>query len=399
MGSAGGQARIPTADLIGGHTRAEIFASVLTGGPVSRTGLARRLGLAHSSVTRMLPPLLEGGYLRESESVSLGRGRPQRMLRVNPDKHTVVGVKIGPDRVAGVVTDMAAKVLARAEQPLEDCSPGPALSAAAALTGRLLDAAPDGAADRVLGLGVGVSGHVEPTVGTCRYSAMLGWRSVDVAGPLKAATGMPVVVNNDVNTLVVAERWFGQGRDVDDFAVVTVGPGIGCGLLLSGSLYTGATGMAGELGHLPIDPRGSLCGCGRRGCLEALASDGAVLDRIRIAGPFDCATITEAAALARDGSGAAGEAARAAFADAGTALGRGLAGLCNLLALQKIIIAGEGAAAYDLFGPAMTATLEEHAFSDAARDCLVRVHPVHDDMWARGAACLVVREAVRAPIS
>ena len=398
MGSAGSPARIPAADLIGGPTRAEIFASVLTAGPVSRTGLARRLGLAHSSVTRMLPPLLEGGYLRESESVSLGRGRPQRMLRVNPDRHSVVGVKIGPDRVSGVVTDLAARVLARAEQPLEDCTPGPVLSAAAALTGRLLDAAP-GAAERVLGLGVGVSGHIDPEAGACRYSAMLGWRAVDVAGPLSAATGLPVVVNNDVNTLVVAERWFGQGRDVDHFAVVTVGAGIGCGLLLGGALYTGATGMAGELGHLPVDPRGPVCGCGRRGCLEGLASDGAVLDRIRSAGPFDCPTIADAVALARDGSGAVGEAARSAFAEAGSALGRGLAGLCNLLALQKIIIAGEGAAAYDLFGPAMTAALEEHAFSDAARDCLVRVHPVHDDMWARGAACLVVREAVRAPVS
>lgn len=399
MGSAGGQARIPTADLIGEHTRAEIFASVLTAGPVSRTGLARRLGLAHSSVTRMLPPLLEGGYLRESESVSLGRGRPQRMLRVNPDKHTVVGVKIGPDRVSGVVTDMAARVLARAERPLEDCTPGPVLSAAAELAGRLLDAGPGGSADRVLGLGVGVSGHIDPEAGLCRYSAMLGWRAVDVAGPLSTATGMPVVVNNDVNTLVVAERWFGQGRDVDNFAVVTVGPGIGCGLLLGGSLYTGATGMAGELGHLPADPRGPVCGCGRRGCLEALASDDAVLGRIRAAGVRDCSAIVDAAALARDGSGAAGDAARSAFTEAGTALGRGLAGLCNLLALQKIIIAGEGAATYDLFGPAMTAALEEHAFSDAARDCLVQVHPVHDDMWARGAACLVVREAVRAPIS
>ncbi len=251
----------------------------------------------------------------------------------------------------------------------------------------------------MLGIGVGVSGHVDSAAGLCRYSALLDWVKVDVAGPLSDATGLMVAVNNDVNTLVVAERWFGQGRDTDSFAVVTVGAGVGCGLLLGGSLYSGATGMAGELGHLPMDPSGPMCGCGRRGCLEALASDRAVLRHLRDGGIEDCTTIADAADLARNDRTAAGSVARAAFAEAGTALGRGLAGLCNLLNLQKIIIAGEGAAAHDLFGPAMTKALAAHAFSEAARDCRVLVGPVQHHLWARGAACLVIREAVRAAIS
>ena len=389
--------RIPFSDLIGEQTRAEIFATVLTAGPISRTGLAQRLGLAPSSVTRMLPPLLEHDYLRETDAAPQGRGRPQRMLHVNPDKHIVVGIKIGPAQVSAVVTDMAAKVLARAELPIADRTPGTALSAAAELTRRLLTEAPE-AADRVLGIGVGVSGHVDSTAGICRYSALLDWQKVDVAGPLSAATGLPVVVNNDVNTLVVAERWFGEGRDVDSFAVVTVGPGIGCGLLLDGALYAGATGMAGELGHLPLDPTGPMCSCGRRGCLEALAGDRAVLRHIQDAG-VACDTIAQGVEIARHGSASPRAVAQAAFAEAGTALGRGLAGVCNLLNLQKIIIAGEGAVAYDLFGPSMSEALEAHAFSDAARDCAIHVDPVNHDLWARGAASLVIREAVRAPIS
>ncbi|MGA8114620.1 MAG: ROK family protein, partial [Actinocatenispora sp.] len=279
--------RIPVTDLIGEQTRAEIFATVLTAGPISRTGLAQRLGLAPSSVTRLLPPLLAHDFLREADAAPQGRGRPQRLLQVNADKHIVVGVKIGPAQVAAVVTDMAARVLARAEQPIDDCTPGTALAAAADLTRRLLAEAPE-AAERVLGIGVGVSGHVDTVAGVCRYSAILDWQDVDIAGPLSRATGLSVVANNDVNTLVVAERWFGAGRDVDSFAVVTVGPGIGCGLLLDGSLYSGASGMAGELGHLPVDPAGPMCGCGRRGCLEALASDRAVLRHIRDAGTADC---------------------------------------------------------------------------------------------------------------
>ncbi|WP_406465079.1 ROK family protein [Streptomyces sp. NBC_00111] len=389
--------KIRFSELVSEQTRAEIFATVLTAGPISRTQLAQRLGLVPSSVTRMLPPLLEHDYLRESDTAPNGRGRPQKMLHVNPDKHLVVGLKIGPAQVSGVVTDMAANVLARAEQPLDDCTPQTALSAAASLTGRLLAEAPD-ATDRVLGLGVGVSGHVDSAAGICRYSSLLDWNRVDVAGPLMEATGLPVVVNNDVNTLVVAERWFGEGRDTDSFAVVTVGPGIGCGLLLDGSLFSGATGLAGELGHLPLDPAGPMCSCGRRGCLEALAGDRAVLRHLRDAG-IACDTIAEAIALARGASGAANTVARSAFTEAGTALGRGMAGMCNLLNLQKIIIAGEGAVAYDLFGPAMTAALEAQAFSTAASDCDIHVDPVRHDLWARGAACLVIRDAVGAAIS
>jgi predicted NBD/HSP70 family sugar kinase len=389
---------IPFSDLVGERTRAEIFATVLTAGPLSRTQLAQRLGLVPSSVTRMLPPLLEHGYLRETDATPQGRGRPQKLLHVNPDKHVVVGIKIGPAQVSGVVTDMAANVLARAERPIDDRRPESVLPTAADLTSDLLADAPQ-AADKVLGLGVGVSGHVDSAAGVCRYSALLDWTKVDVAGPLSEATGLMVTVNNDVNTLVVAERWFGQGKDVDSFAVVTVGPGIGCGLLLDGGLYAGATGMAGELGHLPQDPTGPMCGCGRRGCLETLAGDRAVLRHLHDAGVTRVTTIAEAVALARGERSAARTVARAAFAEAGTALGRGLAGLCNLLNLEKIVIAGEGAVAHDLFGPAMTEAFQAYGFSDAARDCRIHVDPVTDDLWARGAACLVIREAVGAAIS
>jgi predicted NBD/HSP70 family sugar kinase len=156
--------------------------------------------------------------------------------------------------------------------------------------------------------------------------------------------------------------------------------------------------MAGELGHLPLDPIGPMCSCGRRGCLEALAGDRAVLRHIRDAG-IECADIATAVELARNGGASGRAVAHAAFAEAGTALGRALAGLCNLLNLRKIIIAGEGAVAFDLFGPAMTTALEAHTFSEAAHDCDIHVDPVHHDLWARGAASLVIRDAVQAPIS
>ena len=312
-------------------------------------------------------------------------------------------MKIAPSAVSGVVTDMGARVLARAEMQIDGCAPETALTAAGRLVRRLLAGIPQGAA-RTLGVGVGLGGHVDAVSGRCRYSGILGWREVDVAGPLAVATGLPVIVGNDVNALVVAQRWFGAGRAADTFALVTMGAGIGCGLLVGGALFTGTTGLAAEFGHIPIDPAGPACTCGRRGCLEALACSPAVLTRLRQVG-LPQPDIDTAAALARAGTGGPGapapdevRAARAAFAAAGDALGRGLATLCNLINPELVILAGEGVAVYDLMRTAVHDALSHHAFSTAAADCRVLIDPVDDDMWTRGAACLVLRATVRAPL-
>jgi predicted NBD/HSP70 family sugar kinase len=169
---------------------------------------------------------------------------------------------------------------------------------------------------------VGVGGHVDAAAGVCHSAVRLGWTDVDIAGPLSAATGLPVVVNNDVNALVIAERWFGEGRDVDSFAVVSVGRGVGGALMLHGVLHSGASGLAGEFGHLPIEPNGHECACGNRGCVEALASSDAVLRMFREAGGSPEADFDAVTELARSGAGAERQAARDAFAVAGDALGR-----------------------------------------------------------------------------
>jgi predicted NBD/HSP70 family sugar kinase len=363
-------------DPIGPRTRADVFAAILTAGPLSRVQVAQRLGLSQSTVTKVVNPLMEAGYLVEDAAAPAGAvGRPRRMLQVRKELRLVAGVKISPSKVTAVLTDLGAQVLARWEQPLVDHRVRTAVAATAEAVQRLVASVP-GAAERMLGVGVGLNGHV--------------------AGPLAEACGLPVAVSNDVNTLVVAAQWFGHGRDMESFAVVTVGPGVGCGLLLGGRPYLGRSGLAGEFGHLPLDPAGPVCSCGSVGCLEALASYDAVLRRLREAGLEDCEDIDQAVALARSGRGPDAKTALAAFAAAGEALGRGLAGLCNLLNLEKIVLTGEGATAQDLFGPALVAALREHAFSTAAADCELVVDAVTDDLWARGAACLVIRDAVGA---
>jgi len=371
-------------------TRAQLFAEVLTAGPLSRTQLAQRTGLSQSTVTKVVNPLIEAGFVAETGERGVGVGRPQRLLEVAAARHAVIGVKLAPGAVTGVLTDLRAQVLHTRERRLTaGHDPASAIAAAAAVVLDLL-AADRGAPDRLIGVGVGVGGHVEPGAGRVVHSGILGWDEVAVAAPLGAATGLPTVVGNDVDALAVAERWFGLGRDVDTFALVTVGPGIGCGLFLGGELFTGSTGLAGELGHIPVRAEGEECGCGRRGCLETVASDAAVLRAIERAGGVRPASIEEAVRLARAGDAAA----VAAFATMGEELGRALATLGNLVNPARIILAGERAEAFDLFGPSCERAWRAHSFSTAAQDCALTVDVTDDAQWARGAACLVIREAV-----
>ncbi len=301
---------------------------------MTRGQLAAWTGLDASTVTRSLRPLIDDDYLRESGTPGPGRGRPVQALSVNPARYMAVGIKVGPSTVSGVLTDLSATVLTRCSTALSSTEPAIVSAAVGEVVTSWLATSKSDRAD-VLGVGVGLSGHIDPQTGTCRLSAILGWRDVPVRQVLTDLVDLPVVVENNANTLALAEHWFGRGRGIRTFAVVTLGVGIGCGLVLGDRLHTGARGMGAERGHLPLDPQGRLCTCGARGCLEALAGDDAICE---LSG---CTSVEEAMQVASDGSGDAAVRAREAFRSAGDALGRGLAGLCNLTDPELVIIAGE----------------------------------------------------------
>ncbi len=192
-----------------------------------------------------------------------------------------------------------------------------------------------------------------------------------------------------MRALTVAEQWFGDGVGLSDFAVVTVGAGIGCGLVVHGRVVSGAHGVAGEIGHVPVDPDGPPCHCGNSGCLEAVAADAAILARVREVTGSDVAGTAEAVALAHRGD----EGARAVYARAGEAIGRGIATVANLLGPQRVIISGEGLAAYDLYARQIRDGFAAAAFGSAAR-CEVRTRPLPFEEWARGAAATAIQSFV-----
>ncbi|MDX3001370.1 ROK family transcriptional regulator [Kribbella solani] len=376
----------------------EVLTRILTQGPIPRVEIARRTGLSQAAVTKAVAPLIETGFVTDQAAPAegdnqVGIGRPVSPLTVVPSSVSVIGVKVTPTSLIGVTTDFTAGILNVRHEELDDTAPEAVIDQLAehvkALIGALKSAT--AVAGPLAGIGIAVSGDVDAANGVVRDSPLMGWRGVPVAELLGERVSLPIVVSNDVRALTVAEHWFGVGVNADSFALVTIGSGIGCGLYVNGEVVSGAYGVSGELGHLPLAPGELVCTCGRRGCVEAVASSDAILARIRDTTGRKELDLAGAIELAHAGDRQAG----AAFDRAGEVIGAALAAMVNLVGPELVVIAGEGVAEYELYEERMRRAFADHAFG-AAGNCRLMLRSHTFDDWARGAAATVIRAYVRA---
>lgn len=377
-----------------------MLTRILTQGPIPRVEIARRTGLSQAAVTKAVAPLIEAGFVTDQPTAAavgepvegrseLGIGRPVSPLTVVAESISVIGLKVTPTDLIGVITDFSAGIQATRHQPLPDTSAETVIQQLAVLAKEMMESISEPAGP-LIGIGVAVSGDVDSRHGVVRDSPFMGWRDVPVAALLTEELGVPVVVENDVRALTIAEHWFGVGVNADSFAVVTIGSGVGCGLYINGEVVSGAHGVSGELGHLPLAPGDLVCTCGRRGCVETVASSDAILARVRETTGRPDLDLSGAIQLAHEGD----EHAREAFDRAGEVIGSALAAMVNLVGPELVVIAGEGVADYDLYDQRMRQTFAEHAFG-AAGDCRLMLRSHTFDNWARGAAATVIRSYVR----
>lgn len=368
-----------------------VFTAVLTEGPLSRVSLAKRLGLSAAAVTKAARPLIDLGYLQElaaTERTGPGAGRPASPLAICADREFFVGVKITADELIGVVCDLGAQVCTSAHRRLPNPDVEHVLTELGHLVNGLLDG-PGNYRSRTRRLGLAVSGDVDRATGLVRYSPFLHWHNVPLQDRTEKLTGLTVTVENDVKALTTAEHWFGEGVGAESFALVTVGTGIGCGLVIGGRLVSGSHGVAGEIGHIGVDMNGPTCHCGGRGCVEAIAGTDAIVGRARECTGRPRLTFENAVRLARGGDKRLG----AVFAEAGNAIGCGIAAVANLVGPARIVVSGEGLAAYDLFETHIRTGFERQAFG-AAADCPLSIRPLPFEEWARGAATVSIQSLV-----
>jgi predicted NBD/HSP70 family sugar kinase len=370
--------------LIRQLNRSAVLNLIKEEGPIARVMIARHLGLSAASVTSIVGELQSLGLIHEVAQAPSAGGRPAELLALNPTAASVIGVKLADDHLAGVVVDLNGAVNRSAELPIAAHDAGGVVDEIARLV-EILPGRSNG--PRLLGVGVGLPGVIDGEAGICVDSPILGWRDVPLAEMLSTRLGLPVSIDNDVNTLAVAERLYGAGRTVTSFLAVTIGRGIGLGVVVDGHLYRGRLGGAGEFGHLPVEPGGPRCECGRSGCLEALVGDRALVRAAIDAGIIGAEDGPDALTAAADGGDPT---ARAILADAGTRIGVALSGLVNVLSPQLVILSGEGMRNQDHLEPPLRAALHAHVFPPLTGFDLL-IDPWEDTKWARGAAALVLQ--------
>ena len=380
--------RSASRELMREINQALVLGIIRDQGPIARTEIAERARLSPATVSGITGELLERGLVYEHEVGTSTGGRRPILLALNPRAGFVLGAKLTETQIVAALTDLGPEIVEQRSVPLgPDHRPE---AVAATLAGLVADLRAAHPAGRILGLGLGMAGAIDRRAGTCRFSPFLGWRDVPLRDLLEARLGLPVAVENDVNTLALAEQWFGSGQGVNDFLVVTLGRGVGLGMVLDGRLYRGGRGAGGEFGHLTIDPAGPPCDCGKRGCLEALVADPA-LTRAAASALGREIGLAEAAALARAGE----PAARAVFVGAGQTLGLALAHLVNVFNPTLLIVGGEGVQTLDLLLDPLAAALAANCFDGFFADLRLVVEPWGDDAWARGAAGLMLDEFFR----
>lgn len=302
----------------------------------------------------------------------------------------VIGIDLGGTnlRVAGIAAGGEVAVLHR-EQTVAREGPEPVIGRILAAIGQVAGGI-TAAGGNVRGVVLGAPGIISHRAGTVVSSPNLpGWNDVPLRDRVAAATGLPVLLENDANAAAYGEYWRGAGRECGGMVLLTLGTGVGGGLVLGGDLWRGADGMAGEIGHVTVDPGGRSCRCGNFGCLETYASATGIVATYRELSGVDAPVSAEEVhrrALAGDGY------ARDAYREAGRALGVAFALLVNLLNPERIVIGGGVLPAWDLFMPAAEQEMRRRAF--AAPAARVRFAPaaLGDLAGVTGAAGLLWRE-------
>lgn len=357
---------------------ASVAVEVLVNGARSRAQLAKHLRLSPATLTRLVRPLIDAGVLVETEAVrTAGRGRSSLPLDVVVGAHRYIGVKVTSDASYAVLTDLRANVLSTDVVAVPSHEVSDVVATVAGCVKRLAA----GAEQPVRAIGVTVGGHVENGE-MVADSSFLDWHGVPLRALLAHEVDVPVHLANDVVGLTRAQQWFGHGRAHADFALLTVGAGVGYGLVIDSKLVDT---FIDPVSHLPIDPHGPLCAWGHRGCLTAYVTSAAMTGAVE-QGHGRPVTYDQVLDLAAAGDPVASRVTR----EAAYAIGRATGAITSFTGVERIILSGEGVEVAQLnMDVVNSARLEYTAGHLSGVQPVVR--PMTFFEWARGAAVVGIQ--------
>ena len=348
--------------------RSVVLDLIRDGGPLSRSDLARRTSLSKPTVSEIVASLVRDELVHEvgkGVATAIGGRRPV-LLEFNASSQAFVGIHFGVNTTTVAVADGAGRTLATRSQTSVRGAPRRSLRAVA----HMIDAACAAAEvprSQLRSAAAAVPGLVDRTTGTCVVAPNLGWRNVAVQKEIEDLLGVPAGAYNIAQAAAVAEGRIGAAKGARSFVWVYVGTGVGAAVVSEGRLFYGVRGFSGEIGHCPVADDGPVCGCGRIGCLETVASGAAIARSAHIALRGKRRTILRhilAPLTAEDVALAAQEGdavALTVLAEAGEFLGRGISYLVNVLNPEMVVVGGRVSRAGDAWLEPVRASVRHHA--------------------------------------
>lgn len=369
-------------------------------GPVSRKRLRDESALSWGTITAAVKELMDADIITEAGKVKTGVGRMPVDIELDRSNNYAVGLRLGNTFLKSVVLDITGNVIGEYQVPADPAKP----------LSRLLDDLFDLfeltmreaslSKDRIAGIGFTAPGVVDSVQGICRYAPHHPyWKDVPITRIFEERYGLRCFAEHNINCSALGEKWFGQGMNYRDFLCISIGKGIGVGIIIDGKVYRGADFSAGEFGHITLDPLGPLCACGKRGCLELFASGLAVARAGALAAREDSGSLMLALAhghpdrittevvcqAARQGDPKACDILR----EMGRTLGIGIGNLITILNPECIIISGGVSRASDFFLPSLKDAVGQASWSFSRRE--IRVSTLQDPA-VLGASGIVLEE-------
>ena len=396
--------------LVKRRNRALILEIILKRGPISRVQISDITHLSRAAVSTLTAELIECGLIHEVPQVTSeerrGAGRIPTMLDIRQGLGGVIAIDIARDRVAGAFINLKGGI---DEEIVHEVQDPRALPQVADLVRQLIATLRTKASERgkfPLGIGISLPGIIHRETGILEYSSTLGWENVDLMNIFAKDSDIPVMIDRNARAMVLAEHTFGAGQGFSNLALIYVGTGIGCGLMLNGEIFAGSTSRAGELGHTHVVDGGRRCFCGGSGCLETVASGRAIaelaIEEIEkgnksliddlAGGDLSNITAETVAKAANEGDRLALE----IFENAGTHLGNAIANLMGIIDTRLIILAGGVMNAGDLLLKPIRNIITARTLR-GGEPPEIRVSAFGDKIGVIGAGALALKELVYSP--
>ncbi|WP_238404132.1 ROK family protein [Paenibacillus paridis] len=369
----------PTGDLalIKKINTAIVLDAVVKHAPLSRAQISEKTGLNKATVSSLVQDLIDSHLVIENGPGQSSGGRKPVMLLFNGTAGYAVGIDLGVNYIRGLLVDLEGNVIAEHQSSLKQQHAEQALAQLMACIEQLIQQAPESPYG-VVGIGVGVPGIVDDK-GTILFAPNLKWRQVTLQEQLEAVFHIPVTIDNEANAGAQGEQKYGAGRGIPNQIYVSVGIGIGTGIILNKELYKGASGFSGELGHLSIEYDGKPCSCGNRGCWELYASENALLERAEQLGFENLEELLQAATHGD-------ERVISLIRSIGDYLGAGIANIVNVFNPNVVIIGNRMSRAAEWLKPAVQAAVDQRTLPYHREHLQILFAELQDQSAVRGAA-------------